>query len=147
MARASRRWHKSRDGRHIMLARDSVTGDLARALNRRDGRAAPFLAGSGHRLLRVQEGLGRAQDGLDVELGLVQVDAGGHEVVRALEQGGHLVDERVVLAPEALAQGREVLALLRRRVAQRLHPLLGAGADDVLDLGGEPEEDEEVPEA
>lgn len=33
------------------------------------------------------------------------------------------------------------------RVVQRLHPLLCARADDVLDLGGEPEEDEEVPEA
>lgn len=66
--------------------------------------------------------------------------------MRAVEQGAHLLDEGLVLAPEALAEGGEVLALLRR-VCQGLHPLLGAGADDVLDLGGEPEKYEEVPEA
>jgi len=100
-------------------------------------------------LLAQQEGLWRAQDGLDVELGLVEVDAQCDKVVRALEQGGHLLDEGLVFAPEALAQGGEVLALVLcdLSLAQRLHPLLGAGADDVLDLCREPQENEEVPEA
>lgn len=92
----------------------------------------------------MKERLGRTQDGLHVKLRLVHVDAGAHEAACALEEAGHLLHQGLVFGAKALAQRREVLAL--GLVLQGLEPLFGARAYDVLDLGREPQEHEEMPE-